>query len=130
MKGSRDFIQQIIRELAHDASREHTELTLITNCRGRKLTWLWQLSNNEIKMTFTKPNYILMASSYQTAVLLQFNDTHSLSYAELSEATNLADAQLKPVLNLLVKAKLLLVDGDQYDLNTSKFSSSSIMQGF
>lgn len=71
-------------------------------------------------MTFTKPNYILMASSYQTAILLQFNDSHSLSYAELSEATNLADAQLKPVLNLLVKAKLLLVDGDQYDLNTSE----------
>ncbi|GHJ86386.1 hypothetical protein NliqN6_2788 [Naganishia liquefaciens] len=96
-----------------------------TNHSGRKLTWLWQLSNNEIKMTFTKPNYILMASSYQTAVLLQFNDTHSLSYAELSEATNLADAQLKPVLNLLVKAKLLLVDGDQYDLNTN-FKSKKI----
>lgn len=72
-------------------------------------------------MNFTKPNYILMASSYQTAILLQFNDTHSLSYAELAEATQLADAQLKPVLNLLVKAKLLLVDGDQYDLNMSEY---------
>lgn len=92
----------------------------IKHYSGRKLTWLWQLSNNEIKMGYTKPNYILMASSFQTAILLQYNDTHSLSYAELSEATNLADAQLKPVLNLLVKAKLLLVDGDQYDLNMSE----------
>ncbi|KAI5452672.1 ubiquitin ligase (cullin) of SCF [Naganishia albida] len=96
-----------------------------TNHSGRKLSWMWHLSNNEIKMTFTKPNYILMASSYQTAILLQFNDTHSLSYAELSEATQLADAQLKPVLNLLVKAKLLLVDGDQYDLNMN-FKSKKI----
>ncbi|KAJ9113817.1 hypothetical protein QFC19_000010 [Naganishia cerealis] len=96
-----------------------------TNHSGRKLTWLWQLSNNEIKMTFTKPNYILMASSYQTAILLQFNETHSLSYAELAEATQLAETQLKPVLNLLVKAKLLLVDGDQYDLNMN-FKSKKI----
>jgi cullin 1 len=74
-------------------------------------------------MTYTKPNYILIASSYQTAILVLFNETHSLSYAELAEATQLADTQLKPVLNLLVKAKLLLVDGDQYDLNTSKHVS-------
>lgn len=72
-------------------------------------------------MNFTKPNYILMASSYQTSILLQFNDTHSLSYAELAEGTQLADAYLKPVLNLLVKAKLLLVEGDQYDLNISEY---------
>lgn len=79
-------------------------------------------------MTFTKPNYILMASSYQTAILLQFNDTHSLSYAELAQATQLADGQLKPVLNLLVKAKLLLVDGDQYDLNMSKSGLSDCVE--
>lgn len=71
-------------------------------------------------MTYTKPNYILIASSYQTAVLVLFNETHSLSYEELAQATQLTEAQLKPVLNLLVKAKLLLVDGDQYDLNMSK----------
>ncbi|KAJ9116957.1 hypothetical protein QFC22_004615 [Naganishia vaughanmartiniae] len=96
-----------------------------TNHSGRKLTWLWHLSNNEIKMTYTKPNYILIASSYQTAILVLFNETHSLSYAELAEATQLAETQLKPVLNLLVKAKLLLVEGDQYDLNMN-FKSKKI----
>lgn len=64
-----------------------------------------------------------MASSYQTAILTQFNENDSLSYKDLQQGTMLAEGILKPQLTLLCKAKVLLQDEDQYDLNLSKFCS-------
>lgn len=95
------------------------------NHTGRKLTWLWHLHRTEIRMNWTSPKYILMASAYQMAVILLFNDNLSLSYAEIEEGTKMSPQYLKPVLNLLVKAKILLQEGDQYDLNLN-FKSKKI----
>jgi cullin 1 len=52
--------------------------------------------------------------------LTQFNETDSLSFTELQHGTMLTEGILKPQLALLVKAKVLLEDEDQYDLNLSK----------
>lgn len=62
------------------------------------------------------------------AILTQFNENDSLSYKDIHRGTLLADAILKPQLTLLTKAKVLLVDGDQYDLNLSELISLRVMR--
>ena len=93
-----------------------------TKHSGRKLTWLWNYSKNEIRTNYTQQKYILMTSSYQMAVLVQYNDYDSLTLEELVNYTGISQEILKQVLTLLTKAKILLQDkdGDPYDLNPSK----------
>lgn len=90
---------------------------------GRKLTWLWNYSKNELRTNYTNSKYILMTSSWQMAVLLQYNDNDTLSFEELATATAISKDYLKQVLAVLVKAKILINDEqDQYDLNPSEFT--------
>ena len=87
---------------------------------GRKLTWLWQLSRNEIKAPCLSQPIQFATSTFQTSVLLLFNSNDTLSYDEIARATGLNDATLKPVLALLTKAKVLLLNAnadDEYTLN-------------
>lgn len=93
-----------------------------TKHSGRKLTWLWNYSKNEIRTNYTNQKYILMTSSYQMAVLVQYNDYDSLTLEELVNYTGISQDILKQVLAVLTKAKILLQDkeDDPYDLNPSK----------
>ena len=85
---------------------------------GRKLTWLWNYSKNELRTNYLNQKYILMTSSFQMAVLLQFNNNDTLSLSELATATAIPKELLTQVLALLVKAKILInEETDQYDLN-------------
>jgi cullin 1 len=87
---------------------------------GRKLTWLWNYSKNELRTNYLNQKYILMTSSYQTAVLLQYNNNDTLSLDELVAATAINKELLTQVLSLLTKAKILInEETDQYDLNPS-----------
>lgn len=93
---------------------------------GRKLTWLWHLSRLELSTTYTKMKYTFTVSSYQGAILLQFNvGGDSLTFSELEKATTLDPVTLKSNLQLLVKQKVLTEDGDTYDLNL-EFKSKKI----
>lgn len=88
---------------------------------GRKLTWLWNYSKNELRTNYLNQKYIFMTSSYQMAVLTQYNDADTLSLDELAQATSISKDILKQVLASLTKAKVLISDEtDQYDLNPSK----------
>ncbi|PWN92025.1 putative SCF complex member Cullin 1 [Acaromyces ingoldii] len=84
---------------------------------GRKLTWLWHMCKNELKTDYLKQKHIFHTSTYQSAVLLQFNASDKLTFSEIQGATRLNDQALKPVLNALVKMKVLLQDEDTYDIN-------------
>jgi cullin 1 len=85
---------------------------------GRKLTWLWNYSKNELRTNYLNQKYILMTSSYQMAVLVQYNNNDTLSLDELVAATAISKDILTQVLSLLTKAKILINDEtDQYDLN-------------
>lgn len=87
---------------------------------GRKLTWLWNYSKNELRTNYLNQKYILMTSSWQMAVLLQYNNNDTLSLDELVAATAVGKEILKQVLGTLVKAKILISEEtDQYDLNPS-----------
>lgn len=85
---------------------------------GRKLTWLWNYSKNELRTNYLNQKYILMTSSYQTAILLQYNSQDTLSLSELVTATSIPKETLTQILALLVKAKVLVNEEDeQYDVN-------------
>jgi len=91
-----------------------------TKHSGRKLTWLWNYSKNELRTNYLNQKYILMTSSYQMAVLLQYNQNDTMSLDELVAATAISKEILTQVLAVLVKAKVLINDEtDQYDLNPS-----------
>ncbi|KAF8523202.1 Cullin [Gautieria morchelliformis] len=93
---------------------------------GRKLTWLWNYSKNELRTNYLNQKYILMTSSYQMAVLVQYNDHDTLSFEEIVTATAISKEILRQVLGLLTKAKILVSEEkDQYDLNPG-FKSKKI----
>jgi len=85
---------------------------------GRKLTWVWNQCRNELRTTYTPQKYTLATSSYQAAILLQYNgDSDSLSFEDIQAATQISEDVLKPQLALLVKLKILTQEDDTYDLN-------------
>ncbi|KAG8899979.1 hypothetical protein FRC00_000382 [Tulasnella sp. 408] len=95
--------------------------------QGRKLKWLWNYSKNELRTNYLKEKYILTCSSYQMAVLVQFNDYDTLFLDELLKATGIGRENLVQVLGILVKARILInKEQDKYDLNlnykSKKFS--------
>jgi cullin 1 len=92
-----------------------------TKHTGRKLTWMWNYSKNELRTNYLNQKYILMTSSFQMAVLVQYNIHDTLSLTELVTATKISEDILKQVLALLTKAKILInEETDQYDLNPSE----------
>lgn len=119
---------------------------------GRKLSWIWQHSRNELRLVLSSPlredacradrvkrqrrngrlrmlytpqKYFLVTSTYQACVLLQFNGSDSLSYADLATGTSLADDTLKPLLAMFTKAKVLELKDGNYELNLG-FKSKKI----
>jgi len=60
-----------------------------------------------------------MTSSYQMAVLLQYNKHDTLSLEELISAAAIGKDILSQVLAPLVKAKVLINETEQYSLNPS-----------
>lgn len=85
---------------------------------GRKLTWLWNYSKNELRTNYTNQKYILMTSSFQMAILVQYNTNDTFSLDELAAATSIPKDYLTQVLAILVKAKVLINEEvDQYDIN-------------
>lgn len=86
---------------------------------GRKLIWLYNISKGELVTQCFKSKYTLQASTFQMAVLLQFNYSDALTLQQLQEFTSLKSETLKCVVQTLLKSKLLLLEGDENDLNPS-----------
>ena len=94
---------------------------------GRKLVWLWNYSKNELRTNYLNQKYIFITSSYQMAVLLQYNQHDRMSLYEFVTATGIPKDILRQVLMVLVEAKVLVADEEMgrydsnYDLNPSMF---------
>eukprot|EP00005_Dracoamoeba_jomungandri_P001963 CAMPEP_0174261182 /NCGR_PEP_ID=MMETSP0439-20130205/11275_1 /TAXON_ID=0 /ORGANISM="Stereomyxa ramosa, Strain Chinc5" /LENGTH=759 /DNA_ID=CAMNT_0015345615 /DNA_START=55 /DNA_END=2334 /DNA_ORIENTATION=+ len=73
---------------------------------GRKLNWLHQLSKGEIKCLYSK-KYLLVCSTYQMGILLQFDTNESMSTNDLRIATQLTDNALQTTLLTLLKTRVL-----------------------
>lgn len=75
---------------------------------GRKLNWLYNMSKGELITNCFKFRYTLQASTFQMAVLLQFNEQTKWTAQQLSQITGIKMESLVQVLGILVRAKLLL----------------------
>ena len=77
---------------------------------GRKLTWLYQHSNGELKTFFTSQKYILQVSTYQMVVLLLFNKELIWTVKQIQDETQIQSELLLQILVGLLKRKLLVCD--------------------
>lgn len=92
---------------------------------GRKLTWLWQHSRNELRSLYTNQKYFFVTSSYQACVLLQFNSSDSLSYNDIEVGTGMNAETLKPILAQFTKQRVIDLKEEMYELNLT-FKSKKI----
>ncbi|KAK9686823.1 Cullin family [Popillia japonica] len=90
---------------------------------GRKLNWLYNMSKGELLTNCFKNRYTLQASTFQMAVLLQFNVAESWNVAQLSENTQIKLDFMIQVLQILLKAKLLTSEDDEMDLRADSIVS-------
>ncbi|XP_065666298.1 cullin-2 isoform X3 [Hydra vulgaris] len=90
---------------------------------GRKLTWLQNLSNGEVKLTYLKKPYLVTCTTYQMAVLLLYNDSDSLSYNDIKLSCELEEKELKRTLQSIVDVKIFFKSPeDVEDLCLCSFS--------
>ncbi|KAK8931857.1 Cullin-1 [Metarhizium anisopliae] len=81
---------------------------------GRKLTWLWHLCKGEVRAGYCKNSktpFTFQVSIYQMAILLLFNEKDTYTYDDMVTATQLSTEVLDQALAVILKAKVLLMDG-------------------
>ncbi|CAF4535185.1 unnamed protein product [Rotaria sp. Silwood2] len=77
---------------------------------GRKLCWMYNLSNGEIRMSHLDRPYFVTMGTYQMAILLTFNQQNKLTLNEVEEATKLNIKELEKQILPLIENKFLLND--------------------
>ncbi|XP_046682224.1 cullin-1-like isoform X3 [Homalodisca vitripennis] len=90
---------------------------------GRKLNWLYNMSKGELVTNCFRNRYTLQASTFQMAVLLQYNVSDSWSVSQLSDSTRIKTDFLLQVLQILIKSKLLICDDDENELHSTSIIS-------
>ncbi|KAK4291243.1 hypothetical protein Pmani_012385 [Petrolisthes manimaculis] len=118
--GSWPFQQSQTFTLPHELERSVSRFTTFYSSQhsGRKLNWLFHLSKGEIVTNCFKNRYTLQASTFQMAVLLQFNNAVSWTVAHLQEMTGISQEILTQVVQILLKCKLLISEDDDNDVTS------------
>ncbi|XP_018022062.1 cullin-1 [Hyalella azteca] len=83
---------------------------------GRKLSWLYQMSKGEVVTHCFRNRYTLQASTFQIAVLLQFNSGTRWTIGQLQAMTSIPQDILLQVVSILLKVRLVECDEGE-DLN-------------
>ncbi|KAM0751648.1 Cullin-domain-containing protein [Meredithblackwellia eburnea MCA 4105] len=104
---------------------ERFELFYLNKHSGRKLSWVWHSSRNELRSLYTNQKYFFVTSTYQACILLQFNTSDSLSYDDIRVGTGMPEDQLKAILAQFCKQRVIDLKDDMYELNLT-FKSKKI----
>lgn len=107
---------------------------------GRKLTWLHNLCQSELKISYLKKSYIITLQSCQLAILLLFETCDMMTSKEIRDSLRLSSDLFQKNLQSLLDSKLLLSSSNEFDdaaeisLNfdysnkRTKFKITSVMQ--
>lgn len=89
--GSWPFQQSCSFTLPTELERSFQRFTTFYSSQhsGRKLNWLYHMSKGELVTNCFKNRYTLQASTFQMAVLLQYNTADSFSVQQLQESTQI-----------------------------------------
>lgn len=80
----------------------------LRNYTGRKLAWIHNFCQCEVKMNYPKSTYYATMGTFPTGILLQFNSADRLSLRDLQEATMLPEGELRRQTQMLVEGKLII----------------------
>lgn len=86
---------------------------------GRKLNWLYNMCKGELTTNCFAIRYTLQASTFQMAILLQFNDQLSWTVQQLGENTGIKLETLLQVLQIFIKQKLLKSNDNETDVQST-----------
>ncbi|KPJ10991.1 Cullin-1 [Papilio machaon] len=119
--GSWPFQQSSSFQLPTELERSVHRFTTFYSSQhsGRKLNWLYNMSKGELVTNCFKNRYTLQASTFQMAVLLQYNENTTWTVRQLEQHTGIKGDFLIQVLQILLKAKLLVCQDDESELTES-----------
>ncbi|CAM2725921.1 unnamed protein product [Rotaria socialis] len=74
---------------------------------GRKLFWIYHLSNGELRISMLDRSYFVIMGTYQMAILLLFNQHQHLKLNEIEEATKINMKEIIKQILPLIENKFL-----------------------
>ncbi|ESO08766.1 hypothetical protein HELRODRAFT_109814 [Helobdella robusta] len=125
--GSWPFQQSTLFSLPLELERSHLRFAAFYSSRhnGRKLFWLYNMSKGELAANCFQQKHILQASTFQMSVLLQFNQSFSYTVQQLHENTQIEMDILQPVLQILLKTKLVSCSNAESSSSSGSAANSS-----
>ncbi|XP_059914073.1 cullin-1-like, partial [Gadus macrocephalus] len=130
--GSWPFQQSCTFALPSELERSYQRFTAFYASRhsGRKLTWLYHLSKGELVTNCFKNRYTLQASTFQMAILLQYNAEDLYTVQQLTDSTHIKIDILSQVLQILLKSKLLVLEDDGTNMDEADFKPETVIKLF